>query len=201
MIKSLLIAAVASLGGSAAMAAEATGGTLENLQAAFQGESNAHAKYLAFSTRADAEGYPGAARLFRAAARAEQIHAAAHAQVIKSMGGEAAAKIEAAAVGSTRENLQAALGGESYERDQMYPRFLEKARKDGNARAVRTFNLARNAEIEHARLYQAALDDLEKLRAPGEPVWVCSVCGFTSRELPAKCPSSFSPREKFERVD
>ena len=197
----VLAAVVASLGAGAVSANEPDGGTLGNLQSAFQGESNAHAKYLAFAGKADAEGYAGAAQLFRAAARAEQIQAGAHAEVIESMGGEAVAKIETPAVSTTRENLQVALAGETYERDQMYPGFLARARKDGNARAVGTLNLARNAEIEHAKLYQAALDDLEKLRDAGAPVWVCSVCGYTSRTLPAKCPSSFSPREKFERID
>ncbi len=192
------LCAVAALGTGTARAAS----TLENLQAAYNGESNAAARYKAFAAKADADGYAGAARLFRAAARAETIHAASHAKVIQALGGKPRADIAATAVKTTRENLQAALAGETYEKDTMYPDFLARARKDGNADAVRTLNLARNAEIEHAKLYQAALDNLDGQKAAGAPFYVCGVCGYTTRTLPAdKCPSSFSAKEKFERVD
>ena len=103
--------------------------TMSNLQAAYNGESNAHARYLAFAKKADAEGYAGAASLFRAAARAEQIHAGNHADVIKKFGRAPEAKLEQPAVKSTRENLEAALKGESYERDEMYPAFIRDARE------------------------------------------------------------------------
>jgi rubrerythrin len=176
--------------------------TLENLQAAYNGESNAAARYKAFAAKADGEGYAGAARLFRAASRAETIHAAAHAKVIQALGGKPTADVAAPTVKTTRENLQAALAGETYEKDTMYPEFLARARQDGNAEAVRTLNLARNAEIEHAKLYQAALDNLDGQKAAGAPLYVCAVCGYTTRTLPAdKCPSSFSAKEKFERID
>ena len=168
---------------------------------AFDGESNAHARYVAFAQMADQEGYQQVGRLFRAAARAEQIHAGNHGEVIKSLGSTPKAQIGPIVVKSTRENLETALAGESYERDSMYPGFLAQARKDGDARAVRTFNLARNAEIEHATLYKEALH-LEDMRQPGSAMYVCGVCGYTTKILPvAKCPSSFSPKEKFERID
>ena len=172
--------------------------TLENLQAAYNGESNAHAKYLAYAEQAKAEGYHKVATLFTAAARAEGIHAANHAEVIRQMGGEPQADVKEAEVGTTRENLQDALKGESYERDKMYPGFLAKARKDGNADAIQTLNLARNAEIEHAKLYQEALNDLEGWKAAGATFYVCPVCGWTSSSLPAeRCPSSFTPKSRF----
>ncbi len=172
--------------------------TLENLQTAYNGESNAHAKYLAYAEQAKAEGFHKVATLFTAAARAEGIHAANHAEVIRQMGGEPQADVKEAAVGTTRDNLQDALKGESYERYKMYPGFLAKARKDGNADAIRTLNLARNAEIEHAKLYQEALNDLEGWKAAGATFYVCPVCGWTSSSLPAeRCPSSFTPKSRF----
>jgi rubrerythrin len=140
-------------------------------------------------------------QLFRAAARSEAIHAQNHAAVIKALGGTPKADIAAPAPKSTRENLQAAIAGESYERDTMYPGFLVRAREDGKADAIRTLTLARNAEIEHAKLYQAALDGLEGQRAAGAPFNVCAVCGWTTRVTPERCPSSGTPKERFERVD
>ena len=176
--------------------------TLDNLQAAFNGESNAHARYLAFAQKADAEGYGQAASLFRAAARAEEVHASNHAVVIKKMGAVPQAKIDAPDVKSTRENLQAAIKGETYERDVMYPDFLKKARLDRNTDAIRTFNLAKTAEAEHAKLYSEALNSLDQLKgSKNEAFYVCPTCGFTARTLPMeKCPSCFTPKEQFEKV-
>lgn len=172
--------------------------TLSNLQAAYNGESNARASYLAFAEKAKAEGYAKAAALFTAAAKAEEIHAGNHAVVIKKMGGVPKADVKAPKVGTTLENLQGALKGESYERDTMYPEFLARARKDGNADAIQTLNLARNAEIEHAKLYQQALNNLDGWKAAGSTFYVCPVCGWTSLTLPAeRCPSSFTPKGRF----
>ena len=181
------------------MATAAT--TLDNLQAAYNGESNAHAKYLAFAQKADAEGYPQAASLFRAAARAEEIHAANHAFVIKKLGGTPAAKIEKPEVKSTKENLEAAIKGESYERDTMYPEFLKEARASRNTDALQTFNYAKTAEAEHAKLYTEALNNLPKMKAKGVTYYVCTVCGYTTTKLDfAKCPSCFNPKEKYVTV-
>ena len=172
--------------------------TLMNLQTAYNGESNAHAKYLAYAEQAKAEGFHKVATLFQAAARSEEIHAANHAEVIRKMGGTPQADVKPVTVASTRENLEDALKGETYERDRMYPSFLTKARKDGNPEAIRTLNLARNAEIEHAKLYQEALGDLEGWKAAGASFVVCPVCGWTATALPAeRCPSSFTPRARF----
>lgn len=175
--------------------------TLENLQAAYNGESNAHATYLAYSAKAKAEGYQKVASLFAAAARAEEIHATNHAKVIRTMGGEPKAEVKKPQVASSRENLQSALKGETYERDTMYPDFLAKARKDANGDAIQTLNLARNAEIEHAKLYKQALDEFEGWKGSSAGFYVCPVCGWTSTTLPAeRCPSSFTPKSRFLTV-
>ena len=126
--------------------------TVENLLAAFEGESNAHAKYSAFALKADEEGLHGAASLFRAAARAEQIHAGNHARVIGQLGARAECEIHPFKVNSSLENLKAALNGEQYEIDTMYPGFLEEATANGNTAAIRTFTGALEAEKTHARL-------------------------------------------------
>lgn len=176
--------------------------TLQNMQAAYNGESNAHAKYLEFAKQADGEGYGEVASLFRAAARAEEVHASNHAAVIREMGATPAANIEKPVVKSTRENLEAAIKGESYERDSMYPEFLKQARADRNVKAVRSLNLAKTAEAEHAKLYSSALANLDHLKGTKSTTfYVCPTCGFTTRELAfEKCPSCFTPKEKFESV-
>lgn len=175
--------------------------TLQNLQTAYNGESNAHARYLAFAQKADQEGYAQAAALFRAAARAEQIHAANHAAVIKKMGAAPEAKIETTMPKTTKENLDAAVKGETYERDVMYPEFLKQARAEKNTDAIQTFNFAKSAEAEHAKLYTGAAADPSKMKAKGVKYEVCTVCGYTVPKVDfAKCPSCFSPKEKYESV-
>ena len=175
--------------------------TLQNLQTAYNGESNAHARYLVFAQKADQEGYAQAASLFRAAARAEQIHAANHAAVIKKLGASPEAKIETAQPKSTKENLEAAVKGETYERDVMYPEFIKQARAEKNTDALQTFNFAKSAEAEHAKLYTGAAADPEKMKVKGVKYEVCSVCGYTVPKADfAKCPSCFSPKEKYESV-
>ena len=176
--------------------------TLENMQTAFNGESNAHARYAAFAQQADKEGYRDVANLLRAAARAEQIHASNHAAVIKQLGAEPKANIESPQVKTTRENLEAAIKGETYERDTMYPDFLKQAKADGNPKATRSLNLAKTAEAEHAKLYQSALSGLNGAKdVAAAGYYVCPVCGFTTRVVDfEKCPSCFTAKEKFERV-
>lgn len=176
--------------------------TLENMEAAFNGESNAHLRYLAFAQRAESEGYGEVASLFRAAARAEEIHAANHAEVIKEMGAIPQARIETLTVQTTRENLEAALKGETWERDTMYPGFQKQAQSDGNTRALRSLDYARTAETEHARLFTEALANLEKLKGTSHTVfYVCPTCGFTTRDANfTKCPSCFTAKGGFELV-
>ena len=118
------------------------------------------------------------------------------------MGGTLLAKIENPVVQSTKENLEAAIKGESYERDTMYPEFLKQARADGNKDAIGTFNFAKTAESEHAKLYTAALNDLSNLKgSKARTYYVCAVCGFTTPTLDfSKCPSCFSHKDKYDKV-
>ena len=176
--------------------------TLDNLQAAFNGESNAHASYLAFATKAYAEGFAPVASLFRAAARAEEHHARNHSEVIRKLGATPVAIIAPPSVKSTRENLEAAIQGETYERDVMYPNFIAKAREDGEGDAVSTFQFALAVEAEHAQLYTAALKNLDSLRG-GKPVtyYVCPFCGSTTAKAGfGLCPVCSTPDDEFEEI-
>lgn len=176
--------------------------TLDNLQAAFTGESNAHASYLAFAAKADEEGFAPVASLFRAAARAEERHARNHSEVIRKLGATPVAVIVPPEVKSTRENLEAAIQGETYERDVMYPNFIATARKDGEADAVSTFRLALAVEAEHAKLYANAMKNLESLRG-GKPVvyYVCPFCGSTTPNANFDlCPVCSTPEDEFEEI-
>lgn len=178
--------------------------TTKNLLAAFEGESNAHARYIAFAARATADGLPGAASLFRAAARAEQIHANNHARVIQQLGGETHAVIHQVDVKTTLENLKMARDGENYEIDSMYPAFIEEATKQNNRSAVRTFQWALEAEKTHARLYSEAIALVESCE-PGtwleaiRNFYVCPFCGYTSEAREDDhCPACRGLWEKFE---
>ena len=201
IILSLLCGMVAVASSAESKSDNQPASTLSNLQAAFNGESNAHARYLAFARKADAEGLRGAASLFRAAARAEEVHANNHAAVIKELGGSPTAKIETPIVKSTRYNLEAALKGETYERDQMYPAFIRQANSESNSKALRTLTLALAAEVEHAKLYAEALHNVERMR-PSRDYYVCPVCGFTTFALDFEsCPTTGTPKERFEKVN
>ncbi len=164
--------------------------TEENLKTAFAGESQANRKYLAFAQKADAEGYNGIAKLFRAAAHAETIHA------LRELN-------ELGHVKSTLENLGDAIKGETYEYTDMYAHFLEEARSEGLKEAARTFAWAKAAEEVHARLYTLALDAArrgEDLKIHG--AWVCQKCGnIEFGQAPEKCSICGHPREWFKLVD
>jgi rubrerythrin len=162
--------------------------TQENLAVAFAGESQANRKYLAFAQAAEKEGYAQIARLFRAAADAETIHAHAH---LRNMGG----------VGTTLENLEAAVAGETYEYTEMYPPMVEQARTEGH-RARTMLGFANQAEKVHARLFGEALaalragKDLSRM-----DVYLCPVCGDVEfGEPPEKCPICGAPRSKYVKV-
>jgi rubrerythrin len=170
--------------------------TVANLQNAFNGESNASARYAEFAKKADADGYAKVAALFRAAAKAEEIHAANHAAVIKELGATPVADVKTPVIGTTRQNLETALAGEIAERDQMYPAYIKQARDVGLPGAVRTLSLAQKAEACHAQLYGAALADLNEWTGTST-FYVCSVCGYTSAIPKAACPSCLSPKEAF----
>lgn len=157
--------------------------TAQNLADAFAGESQANRKYLAFARQADEEGYKQAAKLFRAAAEAETVHAHAH---LRTMNG----------VGNTRDNLQTAINGETHEFKSMYPEFIETASKEGEKSAERSFRFANAVEKIHADLYQKALDKLGKNEAVD--YYVCSVCGMTvEKEAPEKCPVCGAAKKAF----
>ncbi len=161
--------------------------TGKNLQEAFAGESQANRKYLAFAKKAEEEGFPQVAKLFRAAAEAETIHAHNH---LREMGG----------IKSTKENLEAAISGESYEFQNMYPQMIADAKEEGNDSAIRTFHMANEVEKIHAELYRKALENLGK----NEPVdyFVCEVCGNTvENEPPETCPICGAKREMFKRIE
>ena len=193
-----VVVLVASAG--SALAAPAPSKTLDNLMAAFNGESNAHAKYLEFAKRADQDGYAGAAALFRAAAKAEETHARTHGEVITKLGGTPKADIKLPAIRTTAENLKAALEGETYERDTMYPGFIAEARTSGNKDALRAFNFAVAAEAEHAKLYSTAAGDLQAWKA-ARTFYVCPVCGKTVRAASfEKCPVCFTQADKFAKA-
>jgi len=163
--------------------------TIEDLKAAFAGESQANRRYLAFAKKADAEGYPQIARLFRAAAHAETVHALSHLRVL---GG----------VKSTVENLEAAIAGENYEVVSMYPEFIKDAQAEGNQKAVNSFSDAMEVEKVHEMLYCEALEMLQKGEAFEEyDYYVCPVCGYVhKRSAPDKCPVCGAPGSKFELI-
>ena len=148
--------------------------TQKNLGDAFAGESQANRKYLAFAKQADQEVHKQVAKLFRAAAEAETVHAHAH---LRTLGG----------IGKTVDNLKTAIAGETHEFKKMYPEFIAEAQKEGNKAAERSFNFANEVEKIHAALYQKALDNLGK--NADVDYYVCSVCGYTcEKQAPEVCP-------------
>jgi len=161
--------------------------TEHNLWEAFAGESQANRKYLAFAEKADREGHKQVAKLFRAAAHAETVHAHAHLRALKG-------------IGDTAANLKEAVAGETHEFKNMYPAMIEAAKKEGHKAAERTFTYANEVEKIHAALYQKALDNLDN---PTESdYYVCSVCGYTCEdEAPDKCPVCGANSNAFVKTD
>ena len=164
--------------------------TERNLQEAFAGESQANRRYLFFADRADEEGYPQIARLFRAVAEAETVHARNHFNAMD-------------AVGTTRDNLLAASIGEHQEFTAMYPPFIQRAEMEKNVRAQRTFEYADKVERIHHGYFEAALKAVKEGQKPAdETYYVCQVCGNTvTGEAPEKCPICGAPRSRFKKVE
>lgn len=164
--------------------------TSDNLAAAFAGESQANRKYLAFAKKADADGYPQVAKLFRAAAEAETIHAHAHLRV---MGG----------IGETTANLEAAIAGEGHEFQEMYPKFISEAEAEGNKAAEMSFKNANAVEEIHHNLYGKALEAVNGGGdLPSSKIVVCPVCGNTVEgDAPEKCPICGVPAGKFIEIE
>jgi len=160
----------------------------EYLNEAFAGESQANRKYLAYAAKADQEGYPQVARLFRAAAEAETVHAHNHLRALK-------------AIGSTQENLKDAIKGETHEFKNMYPEMIEAAKAEGHKDAERSFSYANAVEKIHAQLYQKLLDSLGSAKED-YPYYVCPVCGYTvEKGAPDTCPVCGTKGEKFKKID
>lgn len=163
--------------------------TLDRLLEAFAGESQANRKYLAFAEKADKEGFTQVARLFRAAAEAETVHAHAH---LRAMGG----------VHGTRENLEEAIAGETHEFRHMYPEMIETARAEGDRQALRSFEFANAVEKIHAALYKGLLETMDDPETAQYPYYVCPVCGHTAgREAPETCPVCGATGSLYKRVD
>jgi rubrerythrin len=163
--------------------------TIDDLKAAFAGESQANRRYLAFAKKAEDEGLPEIAKLFRAVAAAETVHAHNHLRIL----GE---------IKSTAENLEAAKGGENYEVDSMYPEFMQDAEQEGEKKALTSFKWAWEVEKEHEVLYQEAIQALQDGESlPEGDYYICPVCGHTHRGAPPeKCPVCGTPGKRFERA-
>jgi len=160
--------------------------TEQNVKDALAGESQAHIKYLAFSEKAATENLPNIARAFKANAFAEKVHATNH---LKTLAG----------IGTTAENLAAAVGGETFEVEEMYPAYIKVAELQGEKMAGIFLNAAMAAEKVHAAAYKRAKEAVDKGKDMEEkPIHVCSVCGFTMEgDAPDKCPICGAPKEKF----
>jgi rubrerythrin len=164
--------------------------TRENLESAFAGESQANRKYLFFAEKAESEGQKRIARLFRAAAEAETVHARNHLRVLQG-------------IKSTKENLQAAISGENHEFTEMYPQFIDTGNSENDKKAVDSFDLANRVEKIHHSLYQEAVSDLEKGTVKElKPFYVCQVCGNTVEgEAPDKCPVCGASKQMFKPIE
>lgn len=160
--------------------------TEENVKAALAGESQAHIKYAAFAGKAETDKLPNVARTFKANSYAEQVHASNYVRVL-------------GALGSTKDNLQAAVGGESFEIDEMYPAYTVTAQSQGEKTAETYFNYALAAEKVHAGMYKAASEAVTAGRdIEFKPIHVCPVCGFTMEgEAPDRCPVCSTPKDRF----
>jgi rubrerythrin len=162
--------------------------TKANLQAAFAGESQAHMKYLVFANLAEREGFPNVARLFRAVSFAEEKHASAH---LRALSG----------TGATAANLEAAIGGETFEVNEMYPAYLATAQAQEEKGAIVSMQRAFEAEKVHAQLYTRAKESAEaKKDFDLSAIFVCEVCGWTVEgAAPDKCPICGTPKERFRK--
>ncbi len=159
----------------------------QNLKEAFAGESQANRRYLAFAEKAEKEGYSQVARLFRAAAAAETVHALNHLKALK-------------AIQATADNLKGAIAGETAEFREMYPGMIAAAQAEGNPEALKSFQFANEVEKVHAQLFQKALANLERKEAVD--IFVCSICGHTVEgEPPDNCPVCKALKKFYQKID
>ena len=164
--------------------------TENNIREAFGGESQANRRYMFSAEKAEKEGYPQIARLFRAVAEAETVHARNHLNAMD-------------AIGATKDNLMAASIGEHHEYTGMYPAFIEVAREEKNDRAERTFDWANRVEKIHFGYFEAALKDVKEGKKPEDKTYyVCQTCGNTvTGSPPDKCPICASPASRFKKIE
>jgi len=161
--------------------------SIQNLKEAFAGESQANRRYLAFAEKAEKEGYAQVAKLFRAAAEAETVHAMNHLKALK-------------AINATADNLKEAIAGETAEFREMYPGMITAAQAEGHREALRSFEFANEVEKVHAQLFQKALANLEKKELVD--IFVCTICGHTVEgEPPDQCPICKALKKFFKKVD
>jgi rubrerythrin len=173
--------------------------TIDNLKAAYNGESNASAKYAKYAERATAEGLPAVAKLFEAASKAEAIHAANHKKTLEKLGATIAGPdLKPVDVKTTKENLADAIAGETHEFESMYPEFIAAAESENSADAKKSFTWALDTEKKHKNFYQAALDGLTAGTVAPAPVqwYVCPVCGNTYDEATMKAACDFCGTKK-----
>ncbi len=178
-------------------------GTLQNLQSAYNGEANAQARYVAFAARADQEGYGTVASLFRALARAEEIHATNYADLIRKMGYKPVAAVRAPLVRTTWENLaRVATPLQNWAFYDLLPDYIRQAREDRNSEAIQVFEEAGAADEAHLVLLNATLKNLDSLKgSKGRAYYVCTICGYIADHPPAgPCPVCKNPDAKYELV-
>lgn len=175
---------------------------LDDLQTALDNEFNARTRYRAFAEKADEEGYDEIASLFRAAARAEEVHAGLFMSLSIARGGSGQATTETIDVKTTQENLVTLVAAEKRERDQLYPLFAERAATAGDKRAAEVFEMVRSAEVEHFNLCGEASANLEKHKGPAKTYYVCRGCGYTTGLQPrGKCPLCGGPGDGFREIE
>jgi len=165
-------------------------GTAEDLRTAFLGESQANRMYIAFARAAEQDGLPQIARLFRAAAEAETVHALAHFRAME-------------AIGATEENVRTSVIAEGYENKEMYPTFVAQAEREKNKAAALSFRYAQYVEGVHHDLFSKALKAVMNGKdLPARPIFVCNVCGNTVRDaVPDRCPNCGAAKKAFAEVE
>lgn len=175
--------------------------TLHNLQVAYGNEANAYVRYLAFAERAQEEEYGEVASLFRAAACSEHVHLRNLAAAMRKMGFEPVIRIDQPLPKSTAQNLQrSVLLREDPGRDAQYAAFIEDAKAEGNQDAAQAFQYVRTSEVQHVKLFKAALANLGKMTTETHLYYVCSVCGYTSEHPTKPCPGCSGAKVTYEEV-
>lgn len=179
--------------------AEVEKAVVTDLQTAFNGESNAAAKYTLYAQKAKEAGYASVAAFFSAASFAESIHAKKHAKVLKLYNTQAKSEIKLPEWVDVKTALQDAIKGETYEFTEMYPGFIKTATDKKMTAAIKSFENAMKAEVVHAEYYKAAQDNLEAWKAAGKQFHICNICGYTTNDGSVEtCPYCAAPKTKFQ---